>query len=127
MLTKTLIMVSGIVIIILLPSAIFYYNEDGWTYLDCIYYALVSLSTRGLGNLTNSRNSGEVLQEERKWRWVYQAFTMLWFILGLSFFSMVNTFTMETIGQISEKRATVTKEEMKQIENAIRRRRATIW
>ena len=65
-LTKTFIMVSGIVVILLLPSAVFYYNENGWTYLDCVYYALVSLATGGLGNLTNSHNSdGEAQPQGR--------------------------------------------------------------
>ena len=101
-LIKTLVMVSGIVIILLLPSAIFYYNESGWTYLDCVYFALVSLTTGGLGNLTNSHNSGKA-QVGGNWRWLYQGFTLLWFILGLGFISMVNSLATETIRRASLK------------------------
>ena len=119
----TLILVSGIIIILLLPSIVFYYNEDGWTYLDCVYYALVSLATRGLGNLTNSHNSGQVQLQEGKWRWVYQAFTLLWFIFGISFISMVSTITAEKIRQSSKKHPTIAKEELEQKQNAIISRR----
>ena len=101
-LTKTLIFVSGIVGILLLPSAVFYYNERGWTYLDCVYFSLVSLATGGLGNLTNSHNSNEA-QVSGNWRCFYQAFTLLWFILGLGFISMVNSLATETIRRASLK------------------------
>ena len=101
-LTKTLIFVSGIVGILLLPSAVFYYNERGWTYLDCVYFSLVSLATGGLGNLTNSHNSNEA-QVSGNWRCFYQALTLLWFILGLGFISMVNSLAMETIRRASMK------------------------
>ena len=101
-LTKILLMMSGILVILLLPSAVFYYNEGGWTYLDCVYYALVSLATGGLGNLTNSHNMGDEAQPQER-RWAYQAFTLLWFILGLGIISMVNSLAMETISQTSKK------------------------
>ena len=119
----TLIMVSGIIVTLLLPSIVFYFNEDGWTYLDCVYYALVSLSTRGLGNLTNSHNSGQVQLQEGKWRWVYKAFTLLWFIMGISFISMVSTITAEKIRQSSKRNPTIAREEMEQKQSAIISRR----
>ena len=123
-LTMTLIMVSGLIVILLLPSIVFYYNEDGWTYLDSVYYALVSLSTRGLGNLTNSHDNDQMQLQEGKWRWVYQAFTLLWFIMGISFSSMLNTFIAVKIRQTSKKHQTILREEKGQKENSINRRRS---
>ena len=66
-LTKTCVIVLGIVAILLLPSAVFYYNENGWTYLDCVYYAVVSLATGGLGNLTNLHNSDGKAQPQGRY------------------------------------------------------------
>ncbi len=43
-------MVPGIAIFILLPSVAFYLIEDGWTYLDSVYFAFITLATIGFGD-----------------------------------------------------------------------------
>ena len=116
-------LIMGIIHILLLPSIVFYYNEDGWTYLDSVYYALVSLSTRGLGNLTNSHDNDQMQLQEGKWRWVYQAFTLLWFIMGISFVSMVSTITAEKIRELSKKHGNISWEDKGHKEGAIISRR----
>ena len=123
-------MVAGIIVILLLPSIVFFYNEDRWTYLDCVYYALVSLATRGLGNLTNSHDSDQMQLQEGKWRWAYQAFTVIWFIFGISFSSMLNTFIAVKIRQSSKKHRTILRRDKEQKKSAITRRRSdpgTYW
>ena len=34
----------------LIPALIFWYIEDGWTYLDSLYFAFVALMTIGFGD-----------------------------------------------------------------------------
>ena len=48
-------MVPGITIFLLLPSVLFHYIETNWTYLDSVYYAFISLSTIGFGDLVNGK------------------------------------------------------------------------
>ena len=80
--------VPGIGIFVLLPSVLFYLVEPGWTFLDSLYYASVSLSTIGFGDLVSARNPG-VEAKLGGWIWVYQSFTMVWLLCGLSYIVMV--------------------------------------
>ena len=91
--------ILAILIFIILPSTLIYYVEGGWTYLDCVYYALVSLTTIGFGDLTIAQ--GE--QEERfgAWMLVYKGFIVVWLIFGLGCTSMNNTLLAESIKKTS--------------------------
>ena len=86
---------AGIIIFIMLPAIVFYHAESGWTYLDSVYYAVVSLSTIGSGDLING--GGEVEKRLGNWMWAYRAFTILWLVAGLSFISSVNTLILDSI------------------------------
>ena len=95
----SLIIVMGILIFIILPSTIFYFIEDNWTYLDCLYYTFVSLTTIGFGDLTTA-------QEQEKlgmWMFAYKGFSVMWLIFGLSFVNMNNTLLADRIKKISNR------------------------
>ena len=92
------ILLIGILIFIILPSALFYYVEVNWTYLDCVYYAFVSLTTIGFGDLTIAKGEQEKLG---KWIIAYKGFLVTWLILGLSFMSMNNILLANRIKKIS--------------------------
>ena len=62
----------GITLFIILPSAVFYFVESGWSYLDCVYYAFVSLTTIGYGDLYNEHHGKEVEAQLGVWIWAYQ-------------------------------------------------------
>ena len=83
------IILMGILIFIILPSALFYYVEGNWTYLDCIYYTFVSLTTIGFGDFTTAQG-----EQERFGMWIfaYNGFTVVWLIFGLSFISISEVF-----------------------------------
>ena len=89
--------VPGIGVFILLPSTVFYYVESGWTYLDCVYYAFVSLTTIGYGDLISKHHGHEVEARLGRWVWAYQTFTIVWLVFGLSFVFMINILMMDRI------------------------------
>ena len=94
--------VPGLTVFIIIPSAIFYYVEEGrWTYLDSMYYAFVSLTTIGYGDLISEHEGNH--QRLGKWVWVYQAFTIVWLIFGLSFGFMINLMMMDHLRAASKK------------------------
>ena len=62
----------GITLFIIIPSTVFYFVEGGWSYLDCVYYAYVSLTTIGYGDLYNEHHGKEVEAQLGVWIWAYQ-------------------------------------------------------
>ena len=86
---------AGIIIFVMLPAIVFYNAESGWTYVDSVYFAFVSLSTIGFGDLING--GGEVEKRLGNWMWAYRVFTILWLVSGLSFIFMVNTLILDRI------------------------------
>ena len=87
----------GIILFIMLPAIVFYNAESGWTYLDSVYYSVVSISTIGFGDLINGQDKGGVKKILGNWMLFYRAFTILWLVSGLSFISSVNTLILDTI------------------------------
>ena len=64
--------IPGIIIIILLPSALFWQLENDWTYLDSVYYAFFNMTHIGFGNLVNIRRDQAVATKLGLWMWVYR-------------------------------------------------------
>ena len=97
------VLVTGGGFFIMLPSFMFYYIESGWTYLDSLYYTIITLSTIGLGDFTSSHHGYEYYHgymlnvKLDHWVWAYRAFTLFWLVFGLSFFFMVNTFILNSV------------------------------
>ena len=91
------------VAILALPSFVFYYNEEDWTYIDCFYYVITSLSTVGFGDLVNSlhgyeyRNGYLLRVKHDNWVWAYRVFTLCWLLSGLSFFSLMISFLVNIV------------------------------
>ena len=44
-------LVFGVAIFILAPAVIFFFFEDDWEFVDCVYFAFITLSTIGFGDL----------------------------------------------------------------------------
>ena len=63
------IFISGFVI--LAVGATFYHNVEGWTWLDSVYFCVVSLATIGYGDLTPQTPFGKL-------------FTILYILVGIS-------------------------------------------
>jgi len=41
---------AGFIVFMILPAVVFWYIEDGWTYLDSLYFSFVTLTTVGFGD-----------------------------------------------------------------------------
>lgn len=46
----TLYVLPGLIIFLVLPSFVIMVVEEGWSYLDCFYYAFITLTTIGFGD-----------------------------------------------------------------------------
>ena len=53
---------AGFIVFIVLPAVVFWHIEDGWTYLDSLYFSFVTLTTIGFGDYV----AGELVMVYRK-------------------------------------------------------------
>ncbi|XP_064295792.1 potassium channel subfamily K member 6-like [Phalacrocorax carbo] len=70
---------AGLVLggLVLLPAAGFYLAEGDWTYLDAVYFCVISLCTIGLGDLVPAERPGHPLRQ------LYQIAVAAYLLLGL--------------------------------------------
>lgn len=81
---RTLVTVLiGIVLIMLIPAAIFYAVELDWTYGESVYYTFITISTIGFGDFVPGTNADD---SYRGW---YRLMTACWILIGLSWLSLV--------------------------------------
>ncbi|GAB6021516.1 Potassium channel sub K member 10 [Chamberlinius hualienensis] len=77
-------LIPGFVIFLLMPAAIFMSMEE-WSYLDGFYYAVITLTTIGFGDLVAGQNN-------RNYNLAYLVGIMVWIIFGLGYLSMILNF-----------------------------------
>jgi len=78
----------GFVIFIFLPAIPFMVIEN-WSYLDSVYFAFITLSTIGYGDLVSGKN-----MESQTWLVVYQVSVIFWITCSLGYWvAMVNFIT----------------------------------
>ncbi|XP_074023146.1 potassium channel subfamily K member 6-like, partial [Numenius arquata] len=65
-------------VLVLLPAAGFYVLEGTWTYLDAVYFCVISLCTIGLGDLVPAEQPGQPLRQ------LYQVAVAVYLLLGLT-------------------------------------------
>lgn len=82
-------LIPGLICFIILPAIIFFYIED-WNYLDCIYFAFITLMTIGFGDFVAGRNA-KVLSKLGNWKVVYEGALIVWIIFGLGYLFMIVT------------------------------------
>ncbi|MBI1257739.1 MAG: two pore domain potassium channel family protein [Chloroflexi bacterium] len=59
-----------LVIIVLISGMVFYHAVEGWTWLDSLYFSVITLTTVGYGDLTPKTDAGKM-------------FTMIYIFIGL--------------------------------------------
>ena len=74
------------VFFVLIPSAIFWTIEVGWTYLDAFYFVFISLTTIGLGDYIPGITHNSILLRD-----IYQACVAGYLLLGLVFMTLTLT------------------------------------
>ena len=62
------------VVILILTGMVFYHQQEGWSWLDSLYFSVVTLTTVGYGDLSPQTSLGKI-------------FTMVYIILGLGILS----------------------------------------
>ncbi|XP_069738327.1 potassium channel subfamily K member 6-like [Phaenicophaeus curvirostris] len=73
--------------LVLLPAAAFYALEGTWTYLDAVYFCVISLCTVGLGDLVPAEAPSQPLRQ------LYQVAVAAYLLLGVtSVLLLVQTF-----------------------------------
>jgi hypothetical protein len=79
------------VIIILLVGMIFYSQVEGWSWLDALYFSVVTLSTVGYGDLSPDPSAAKI-------------FTMVYIFLGLSIFASFASMLVKERREIRKQR-----------------------
>ncbi len=59
-----------LVIVVLISGMLFYHSVEGWTWLDSLYFSVITLTTVGYGDLSPQTDGGKV-------------FTMIYIFVGL--------------------------------------------
>ncbi|XP_064904382.1 potassium channel subfamily K member 6 isoform X2 [Columba livia] len=65
-------------VLVLLPAAVFHVLEDTWSYLDAVYFCVISLCTIGLGDLVPAETPGQPFRQ------LYQVGVAAYLLLGLT-------------------------------------------
>ncbi len=65
--TRGLVLFTGI---ILLSGMLFYHNVEGWSWIDSLYFSVITLTTVGYGDLTPETTLGKL-------------FTIVYILIGL--------------------------------------------
>lgn len=89
-------LIPGFIVFMVVPAVIFWHIEDGWSYLDSLYFAFVTLMTIGFGDYVAGRDV-KVLQRLGNWKIVYETGLIIWILFGLGYIFMIITIITESI------------------------------
>uniref|UniRef100_A0A4W5N0F1 Potassium channel, subfamily K, member 10b n=1 Tax=Hucho hucho TaxID=62062 RepID=A0A4W5N0F1_9TELE len=100
--TSTILFIlAGCIVFVGVPAVIFKHIE-GWTTLDAIYFAVITLTTIGIGDYVAG---GDQKIEYMKW---YKPLVWFWILVGLAYFAAVLSMIGDWLRVLSKK----TKEEV---------------
>ena len=79
------------VILMLLMGVIFYRQVEGWSWLDALYFSVITLSTVGYGDLSPDTSAAKI-------------FTMVYIFLGMSIFVSFASMLVKERQEIHQRR-----------------------
>lgn len=62
--------VTGLAVLLIVIGSVFYWRVEGWSYIDALYFSVVTLTTVGYGDFTPSTTAGKI-------------FTIFYIVIGL--------------------------------------------
>ena len=89
-----ILIVLGFIVVVLIPSLIFQRIENHWTYEDAVYFAIVSLTTVGLGDYTPSPEHLTKLE--------YIVLYLIWLFFGFAIVSVLVTKMSELYTKVNK-------------------------
>ncbi|XP_042877862.1 open rectifier potassium channel protein 1-like [Penaeus japonicus] len=105
-LCTSVIIAIGFVVFVFIPAVIFMVVEH-WSYLDAVYFAIISLTTIGFGDLVTGT-------EMRGWElYVYQTYVTVWMVAGLAYWATVANFITKVLKSKRQSSLLRSAEEMK--------------
>jgi len=85
----TVFLIILTLVFLIIPAAVFASLEDkaskDWEFVDCIYYAFITLSTIGFGDLVAGRNNQAEVMRNDVSKMMYQIGIIVWIILGMGY------------------------------------------
>ena len=78
-------LVPGLLLFVFIPAKIFSYIEN-WSYLDAVYFSVVTLTTIGFGDIVPGQQG-----------WLYRVAIIFWIIIGASYFAVMISFVSKAI------------------------------
>lgn len=99
-----LYLIPGILVFIFLPACVFSYFEK-WPYEISVYYSFVTLTTIGFGDYATSFQPWQP-REFGHWFVAYEAFIIIWFILGLGYLVMIMGYLIKYVEELTDNAVT---------------------
>ncbi len=87
------------ILLLVIVGAFFYHQVEGWSYLNSVYFCVVTLATVGYGDLAPKTNPGKI-------------FTIFYIMIGIGAFV---TFASALAQKMSEKRETMLERHRKKV------------
>ncbi|XP_021351540.1 potassium channel subfamily K member 2-like isoform X2 [Mizuhopecten yessoensis] len=94
-LKAVIIPITGLVILLFVPAAIFSAVED-WNYGEALYYCLITLTTIGFGDFV-------IGTQDATYRLAYRLLTLIWIMLGLAYVAALISQAQAMYTQVTDK------------------------
>jgi len=107
-----------VTLFILLPAVVFAV-VDNWEFVDAVYFAFITLSTIGFGDLVAGKDIKDDVSDA--WKLVYEVFIIVWIVFGLGYILMVINLVTDAYKKSYQKAASALRPSDKQLISTVLR------